>query len=107
MTEKRNKIVERYNKAFGLNRTGNHVYPVLVNDRDRFMNYMIEAGIQCAVHFRPLHQMTGYQKYYNGEHLPNTDYLGQRIVSIPLFPSLTEEEQDYIIKLVLKSKLLI
>ena len=107
MTEKRNKIVERYNKVFGLNMTGNHLYPVLVNNRDEFMQKMIDAGIQCTIHFRPLHQMTGYKKYYHDEPLPNTEYLGELICSIPLFPSMTKKEQDYIIQAVLGSGLLI
>ncbi|MCK4522403.1 MAG: DegT/DnrJ/EryC1/StrS aminotransferase family protein [Nanoarchaeota archaeon] len=109
MTKQRNEIVKRYNDAFGLERAGNHVYPILVNDRDKFMELMMEAGIQCTIHFRPLHQMTGYKKYYDAEYspaLPNTDFIGEHIVSLPLFPGLTEAEQDYIISEVKKTKLL-
>lgn len=108
MQEKRNSLVTKYNEAFDAKQIGNHVYPIFVNDRDKFMGLMMDAGIQCTIHFRPLHQMTGYQKYYNKEYsndLSNTEYVGEHIVSIPLFPDLTEMEQDYIIHQVNQTKL--
>lgn len=107
MTERRNELVGRYNDAFGLNRTGNHVYPIFVNDRDKFMDYMIKHDVQCTVHFKPLHTMTGYKQYYHGKPLPNTEWIGEHIVSIPLYPQLTNDEQEYIIKTVMESACLI
>lgn len=107
MTQRRNEIVKMYNEGLGLNRVGNHVYTIMVNDRERFMNFMIENGIQCTVHFRPLHQMTGYKKYAKGVDLPNTDYIGERIISIPMFPQMTNEEVAYVISKIKESGLMI
>lgn len=107
ITEKRNEIVRKYNKLFGLNRKGNHLYPILVNERQRFMDYMFDNEIQCTIHFRPLHTMTGYKDYTYEIFLPNTEYIGERIVSIPLFPQMTNEEIEYVADKVIKSGLLI
>lgn len=106
LTERRNELVDRYNKGLGLDRKGNHVYPILVKDRELFTEFMFENGIQTAVHFRPLHTMTAYKDVPTGT-MTNTEYIGEHIVSLPLFPQLTNEEQDYIINKVLETKLLI
>ena len=107
MTERRNFIVARYNELLDLKRTGNHLYPVLVKERTRFINYMKKKGIQCSVHFIPLHKMTAYQRFYKNENMANTNYLGDTMVSLPLYPTLTEKEVDYIAKTTKQSKLLI
>lgn len=98
--------VDRYNYAFGLENTGKHIYHILVNDRDEFMQFMFDAGIQCTVHFRPLHTMTAYKGYMH-DPLPNTEYIGEHIVSLPLYPQLAQADQQYIIRKVKESGKLI
>ena len=107
LTKKRNYIVECYNRSFDLDRIGNHVYPVIVENREQFMQFMADKGIQCTVHFRPLHLMTGYKSYYHNEPLPVTEFLGQHIVSLPLFPQMTYEEINYVSNAVLESNQLV
>lgn len=97
LNAKRNKIVETYNKALGLNISGNHMYPILVENRDEFLVKMKEAGIQCSIHYLPLHLMKGYKKY-NKQSLPNTEFIGEHCVSLPLYPDLTSEEINYVIE---------
>lgn len=99
LNARREEIVDRYNQAFGLKRTGNHLYPILVKHRPAFVEHLFNEGIQTAVHFRPLNTMTAYRQYPHGD-LTNTTYIGERIVSLPLFPKLTDSEQDHIIKTV-------
>ena len=96
-TEIRNTIVSKYNEAFGRDWKGNHLYPIVVDDNRAFMDYMFDKGIQCAVHYRPLDKMTAYSTFAKRP-LNNTDYLEKHLVSIPLFPQLTEDEIGYIIK---------
>lgn len=102
----RRRIISRYNERLGQNRTGLHLYPILVNERQKFIEFMQEKGVQCSVHFLPLHTRKAY-KDFPREALPNTEYLGERLVSLPLFPQLTNEEVDYICQVVEDSKLLI
>lgn len=103
ITARRNDIVAQYNKGFGRNWKGNHVYAVFVRDQEQFVNYMYDKGIQTAIHFRPLHTMTAYQSLYKQQPLSVTDYVGSHEVSLPLFPELTDDEVDFIIKTVHES----
>lgn len=106
MNARRNEIVRRYNEHFGLARQGNHLYPILVESRPMFMTLMQAIGVQCSIHFLPLHKTPAYSKYFN-QPLPNTEYLGERLVSLPLFPQMTNDEVDYVARQVKTTKLLI
>jgi dTDP-4-amino-4,6-dideoxygalactose transaminase len=97
LNKRREEIAAKYNEAFGLNITGNHMYPILVENRDEFLVKMKEAGIQCSIHYLPLHLMKGY-KQYNKVSLPNTEFIGAHCASLPLYPDLKQEEIDYIIE---------
>lgn len=106
MNYKRDKAVQLYNCLLGLERRGNHLYPVFVKDRDRFIKQMKKAGIECSVHFEPLHKMKAYKKYKTGK-LLNTTWLGAHMVSLPLFPTLKHKDIRYICQKVLDSQLLV
>lgn len=93
---RRNTIVEKYNKAFGLQNTGNHLYQILVENRDEFLVGMRNLGIQCGIHYLPLHLMRGY-KQFKKDVLPVTEFIGKRCVTLPLYPDLSTEEIAYII----------
>jgi len=93
------RIIDRYNKNLGLNNTGLHLYPVMVEDRDAFMHYMINRGVHCSVHFLALHNMPAY-KDYRTDDLKLTELISDSIVSLPLFVQMTNEEVDYVSNLV-------
>lgn len=85
-TKRRNAIRDRYNAAFGQTWLGNHLYPYFVAQEDQvgsLIAHLKEHGIQSSYHY------------------PGTGWLG---VSLPIYPDLTEEEQEYIIKTVRKWK---
>lgn len=69
-------------------------------DRDEFIAALQDAGIGCSVHYRPLHQMTYWQTYCGDRPFPNADRYFDRCVSLPLFMSMTDTEQDYVIETV-------
>ena len=106
-TIKRNSIVERYNEAFGLKNEGNHLYIIAVQDQEQFLNYMVDKGVQCAVNYMPLHLMKGYKDIVGEVSLPKTEWWGNHCISLPLFPIMTDEEVEKVIKEVLESNLLI
>lgn len=95
---KRTDLVNCYNKLLGLNNTGNHLYPILVENRDEFIEYMAKHGVQCSVHFIPVHKMTAYENYEAS--LPNTEHIGDRVVTLPLHPLLSKKDIEYVAKLV-------
>ncbi len=106
--KERKRCVDLYNSLLGYNNTGLHLMPILVNDRSKFIKIMSEYGISCSVHFLPLHKMTAFKKLnIQSDDLRNTNYFGERLVSLPLFPTLTNNEIKYICDKVLKTNLLI
>jgi dTDP-4-amino-4,6-dideoxygalactose transaminase len=72
--------------------------------RNRFIELMTEAGIGTSVHYKPLHRMTYYKERYGlkPEDFPNAEKIWQGCVSLPIYPSLTEEELDYICRTIRK-----
>lgn len=101
-------IVDFYNSELNLDNKGVHLYPVLVANRDEFIQKMADAGIQCSVHFLPLHQMTAFRHLQTKQNnLKNTEYLGERLVSLPLYPGLTNEELKLICQTAKSTNLLL
>ncbi len=63
-------------------------------DRDAFMEALKERGIGSGLHFKAVHLHQYYQKTLGltlGT-LPHTEYNSERILSLPLFPDMTEED---------------
>src|SRR3990167_4404119 len=105
--KRRDEIVEWYNEKLGTKWTGNHLFIIRVKRRDRFMKLMEKAGIGASIHFHPVHKMSAYKKDYGHIYLPVTEKVSKEIVSLPLFPTLTREEVNYICEEVTKSGLLL
>lgn len=79
-----------------------HFYPIILESypRDKFIEEMKDKGIGLSVHFIPLHLQPFYKKQfgYVGGEFPNAEEVYKKIVSLPIYPSLTRYETDYIIK---------
>ncbi|SDR72281.1 DegT/DnrJ/EryC1/StrS family aminotransferase [Agrococcus carbonis] len=80
-------------------RTGNddvwHLYVVRVDDRDRVLAELTEAGIGVGIHYpTPVHLTEAYAwlGYRRGQ-LPVAEAAADRILSLPMFPHLTEQQQ--------------
>jgi dTDP-4-amino-4,6-dideoxygalactose transaminase len=58
--------------------------------RDGFRQTLAGLGIQTSVHYPPIHQFTYYQSHRTERPLPVTDALARRIVTIPLYPHMSE-----------------
>lgn len=100
--------VDFYNEQLGYKNEGLHLYPIKVKDRDKFIKMMSDAGIQCSVHFLPLHKMTAFRHIPTlSNNLKNTEDLGEKLVSLPLFPGLTNEQLNHVCQTVKSTKLLI
>jgi dTDP-4-amino-4,6-dideoxygalactose transaminase len=104
-TERRGEIAARYSDA--LDGTGArplavlpgrrhafHLYVLEVEDRDGFQSRMEDAGVATLVHYpKPIHGHPPYSELGHGPvPLDVSDRMAGRIVSLPLFPELTEEE---------------
>lgn len=79
-----------------------HLYPIQVNDaskRKALFEHLIAAGIHVQVHYIPVYQLPFYQKNFqvDAKNYPAAQAFYQREISLPMFPTLAEEEQDYVI----------
>jgi dTDP-4-amino-4,6-dideoxygalactose transaminase len=68
--------------------------------RDEFIVKLQQAGIGTSVHYRPLHMMPYYQKRYDFEpdDFPVAHKNYKRSISLPIYPSLTDNQLFYIIE---------
>lgn len=109
---RRKEIVARYNEAFAdcdniitpyqLSDTesGWHLYIVQVKncDRRQVFEAMREKGIGVNVHYIPVYMHPYYQEHgYENVHCANAEEIYSNIISLPLYPGLTSEQQDYVI----------
>jgi dTDP-4-amino-4,6-dideoxygalactose transaminase len=76
-----------------------YLYRIDVPQRDYFLEYMKKNGIECNVHFKPLHLMTPFKDVvmYGKE---SVEEAFKKTVSLPFYDLLTNEEIEYIIKTV-------
>ncbi len=73
-------------------------------DRDAFVAALKEENIGTGIHYRPAHFHHFYRGYYEQhpealpkDGLPETEWSGDRLMSLPLWPGLTEQDQDQVV----------
>lgn len=77
----------------------NHVYQlfsVLANKRDELIDYLSDNGISSKIYFDPVHKSEFYKnglKY--DDVLPVTEKMHEKTITLPMFPTLTTEQMDY------------
>lgn len=110
---RRRTIATRYDRAFdaaGIARLGAradgghayHLYVVLVNNRKELYDHLRTMGIYAQVHYLPVHTLPYYRSLATKKViLPQAEAYYERCLSLPMYPSLTDEEQDFVIKQVL------
>jgi dTDP-4-amino-4,6-dideoxygalactose transaminase len=79
-----------------------HLYVVRTDDREGLMAFLKDAGIGSGIHYPiPLHLQKAYSSmnYLPGD-FPNTECAAAAIVSLPMFPTLTSEQQARVVDMV-------
>ncbi len=79
-----------------------HLYVVQLDpeaevDRDTFISELSERGVDCSVHFIPLHHQPYFQRLLAGQvsqSFPAADAVFPTIVSLPFYPALTDDLID-------------
>jgi len=79
-----------------------HLYTPLVDldaltiDRDRFMQELKERNIGVGLHYTAVHEFSYYRDRFGwrAEDYPEAHFVSERIMSLPLFPALTDADQD-------------
>jgi dTDP-4-amino-4,6-dideoxygalactose transaminase len=77
-----------------------HLYVVRTENREGLMSHLKEAGVETGIHYPvPLHLQKAYAslKYQAGD-FPVTEKIAAEIVSLPMFPQLTAEQQTRVVE---------
>jgi len=82
-----------------------HLFPLKLRldqlsiDRAEFIQQLFQLGVRCSVHWRPLHLHPYYQNTFGWrpDDLPIASATWLRLVSLPLFSSMRQDEIDHVI----------
>jgi dTDP-4-amino-4,6-dideoxygalactose transaminase len=85
-----------------------HLFPIrlrletLTIDRNRFISEVGQAGVSCSVHWRPLHLHPYYEETFGWRpaDLPAASAVWTRLVSLPLFSTMSRPEIDTVVNAV-------
>ena len=82
-----------------------HQYTLIIHDasRDELSNYLTEQGVPNMIYYPvPAHRQKMFDAFGGSEyHLPITDWLTERVISLPIHTELDEEQQQFICEKVL------
>lgn len=112
--ERRQQIAKKYDRAFSkvsgikiptVSDTvfhAYHLYVIQVDDRQGLYNYLHQNNILAQIHYVPIHFMPYYKQIRQQKgQFPVVENYYEHCLSIPMFPTLTDQEQDYVIEKVL------
>lgn len=120
LLNRREKMIQKYNEAFkdyGLCaiehdgkdfKSSRHLYIIRIpgfaeKDRNKFIEDLGEVGISSNVHFKPLPLLTAYKNLgFSIEEYPNAYDFYRNAVTLPLHTLMSDDDQDYVIKHVLR-----
>ena len=110
-TDRRNKIAQRYKDGLkNIDRlqvvsirnnvvSAFHLFVILTHQRNQLINYLNEKGISTGLHYPiPVHLQKAYKHlgYKKGD-FPNTEYLSNNCVSLPIYAELLDSNVDLVI----------
>lgn len=112
--ERRKEIAKNYenafeNKDFMKGQSGYveghayHLYVIEVENRIGLYNYLREQNIFAQIHYIPCHLMPYYRElgWKEGD-MPKAEMYYKHCISLPMYPTLTEQEQEFVINTVRK-----
>lgn len=94
-------------KVFPNSKSARHLFTILVSPekRDSILWQLQERGIGVAVNYRAIHLLTFYRQTYGYKRgmFPVAERIGDSTITLPLYPKLTDEEVEYVIREVKKA----
>lgn len=85
--------------------SAHHLFVIHFNDekaRDFAYHFLHDNGIETQVHYQPLYQFDLYKQWLSEMHLPGVEQYYRGCLSIPIYPKLSENDQDYILDILAK-----
>jgi len=85
------------NKEF----VSNYIMPIVLKNctsqfRDEVRNKLHDAGIQTSIHYPAIHLFSIYKDFKTS--LPQTEYVTDHEITLPMYAALTDNQVDYICK---------
>ncbi|HET9327445.1 MAG TPA: DegT/DnrJ/EryC1/StrS aminotransferase family protein [Candidatus Eisenbacteria bacterium] len=84
-----------------------HLFPIRLRldrlraDRNQILDELKKEGVGCSVHWRPLHLHPYYEEFgWTRAHLPEASALWERLISLPMFPGMREDEFQHVVRTV-------
>jgi UDP-4-amino-4,6-dideoxy-N-acetyl-beta-L-altrosamine transaminase len=111
--ERRNEISATYKKAFegeikfqdlpSDTYNAHHLFIIEVENRKELYDFLHSKGILAQIHYVPVHSMPYYKNIgYIHADLKHSEKYYSKCISLPMYPTLSNEEQSYVIKNVLE-----
>ena len=107
--KRRNQIADKYKEAFkGLIKhqtlppksyNAHHLFVIEVENRKGLYDYLREQNIFAQIHYIPIHTLPYYKKIgYEDANLVSSENYYSKAISLPMYSTLSNEEQDFVIK---------
>ena len=91
-------------KVLPASKSGRNMFTIWVDGerRDEILWGIQEQGIGVVVNYKPIHLLSYYRRTFDYREgmFPVAEEIGQRTISLPLYPKLANEEVDYVIAVV-------
>ena len=111
--ERRNEIARTYTNAFegkikfqtlpDTSYNAHHLFVIEVDNRKELYDHLRAQNIFAQIHYIPIHLLPYYKKIgYGDADLENAENYYSGCLSLPMYPSLTNDEQEYVIEKVLE-----
>ena len=111
--ERRNEIASAYKKAFegkikfqalpAGTYNAHHLFIIETENRKELYDFLHSKGVLVQIHYVPVHIMPYYKNIgYKDASLIHAEKYYSRCISLPMYPTLTNEEQGYVINKVLE-----
>ena len=112
--ERRKEIAKNYESAFAnknfiirqagfINGHAYHLYVIEVENRIGLYNYLRENNINAQIHYIPCHLMPYYKEFgWKEGDMPNSEMYYKNCISLPMYPTLTNQEQKFVINTIQK-----
>lgn len=117
--KKRRRIAKTYDEAFEListidrqkvsaqirdNHHAYHLYVVQVPNRREVYDYLREHHIYSQIHYIPVHLLPYYKQFgWKPGDFPKAENYYEKCISLPMYPTLTDQQQEFVIEKVLES----
>jgi dTDP-4-amino-4,6-dideoxygalactose transaminase len=77
-----------------------HLFPILCEKRDTLHDYLEKNGVGAIIHYPIAPHKQECYKEWNGMTLPITEYIADHELSLPIGPTITLDEVDYVVDLI-------